>query len=95
MKVTPGSLDKWRIQQGLVSYESLNAVIASMSENEVLEALEVEGKTRRRRSIIDRLIARAVRLNEIQYQRKLKEKYHAPSLVKDPGRQVDSGHPAG
>ena len=72
---------QWHVQEALASYLSLQTMMSELTEQEVLRALEVEHRTRRRRSIIDRLIARAVRLNEITYQQQLKEKYHATPLV--------------
>ena len=76
------------VAQALSSYPELGEVINDLTEQEVLEALLVESKTRRRRSFIDRLIARAVRLNEINYQQALKEKYHGSPLVQNHDRQV-------
>ena len=55
-----------------------------LTEEEVLAALDLEGATRRRRSVIDRLISRAARLNEIRYVRQLKEKYHGYQKEPDP-----------
>lgn len=66
----------WHIDQALASYPSLKRVLGELTEEEVLRALELESATLRRRSIIDRLISRAVRLNELSYSRQLKEKFH-------------------
>lgn len=68
-------VSKFRITEALTSFGRLNAVLAELTEEEVLAALELEAATQRRQSVIDRLISRAVRLNEISYQRQLKEKY--------------------
>jgi hypothetical protein len=47
-----------------------------LSFEEAIAALELESQSRRRRSIINRLISRASRLKEIETTRQLKEKYH-------------------
>ena len=67
------------ISQALRSFSALNGVINDLTEAEVLAALDLEAASSRRPSVIDRLIQRAVRLNEQQYQRQLKEKYHGTS----------------
>lgn len=64
------------VNQALDSFGALNERINSLTEAEVLAALKLEAATNRRRSLIDRLISRAVRLNELEYQRQLKEKFH-------------------
>lgn len=80
---------QWHVQAVLESYQNLGVILPELTEQEVLRALEVEHRTRRRRSMIDRLIARATRLNEITYQLLLKEKYATP-LVESPDRQKRS-----
>lgn len=67
---------KWHLDQALASYPSLKRVLGELTEEEVLAALDLESATMRRRSVIDRLISRAVRLNELSYSRQLKERYH-------------------
>jgi hypothetical protein len=66
---------KWHMTRALESYSALNEVIGELTEEEVLACLELEAATRRRRSVIDRLISRAVRLHEIPYATYLKEKF--------------------
>ena len=66
----------WYVGQALESYARLNEVLGELTEDEVFAALELESQTRRRRSIVDRLISRAIRLNEITYATQLKRKYH-------------------
>jgi hypothetical protein len=66
---------KWHIDQALASYPSLKRVLGELTEEEVLAALNLESATMRRRSVIDRLISRAVRLNELSYSRQLKERF--------------------
>jgi hypothetical protein len=67
---------KWYLDRALASYPSLKAVIGELTLEEVIAALDLESSTLRRRSLIDRLISRAVRLNEVSFNRQLKEKYH-------------------
>lgn len=65
----------WYINQALQSVTRLNAVMADLTEEEVLACLDLESGSRRRRSIVDRLISRAVRLNELGYAAQLKNKF--------------------
>lgn len=67
---------QWNIVQALETARSLQEHIDELPEADVLKALELESGGRRRRSIIERLIGRAVRLNEITYRNILTEKYH-------------------
>jgi len=71
------AVNKFRVAQALKSFGSLNGIINSLTEEEVLECLRLEASSSRRSSMLDRLISRAVRLNEISYQRQLKEKFYA------------------
>ena len=70
---------KWHMSQALHSFATLTNVINELTEEEVLAALEIEAAARRRQSIIDRLIARAVRIRELSYATHLKEKYRGSS----------------
>lgn len=70
---------KWHLAQAVDSYTTLKTVLNELTEEEVHAALDLESRTLRRRSLIDRLISRAVRLNEINYASQLKEKYHGKS----------------
>lgn len=70
------SVRKWYIDQALESFAALNRVLCELTEPEVLACLDLESATQRRRSVIDRLISRAIRLNEITYNQRLKGKYH-------------------
>lgn len=72
---------QWRVTEALCSVRRLNAVIDGLSIEEIIAALELESGSQRRPSIIDRLISRAVRLNELQYSTTLKEKYHGTSIL--------------
>jgi hypothetical protein len=62
----------WKVQRALDSYRELVKTIDEFTEAEVLDALEFEARTRRRSTVIDRLVAKAVQ----HYQSSLKEKYH-------------------
>lgn len=73
------SVNNSKLGKVLSSYSTLSSALPKLTEQEVLAALELEAATQRRQSVIDRLIARAVRLNELNYQRHLKEKYHGTS----------------
>jgi hypothetical protein len=70
---------KWYLDQALASYPSLKGVLSELTQEEVMAALDLESATLRRKSLIDRLIQRAVRLNEIVYSRQLKERFHGKS----------------
>ena len=70
---------KWYLDRALASYPSLKAVIGELTLEEVIAALDLESSTLRRRSLIDRLISRAVRLNEVSFNRQLKEKHRGKS----------------
>lgn len=67
---------KWYVDQARVSYKRLNQVLHEMTMEEVLATLELEVATTRRRSVSDRLISRAVRLNEIEFSQRLQEKIY-------------------
>jgi len=73
------SVRKWYVDQALLSFIRLHEVLSDLTEAEVLACLDLEAATQRRRSVIDRLISRAVRLKEIEINRQLKEKYHGSS----------------
>lgn len=70
------SVSKYKINEALRSFAALNEVIGKLTEEEVLACLQLESATQRRQSILDRLVSRAARLNEVKYVRQLKEKYH-------------------
>lgn len=61
------------------SYAALMEHIEVLTEEEVLACLALEAASRRRRSMIDRLISRAVRLRETSYRTQLLEKFHGKS----------------
>ena len=74
---------KWYVNQALQSFVRLNEVLPEMHEAEVLACLDLEAGSQRRRSVIDRLISRAVRLKEIEYNRQLKEKFNGSSSIQN------------
>lgn len=78
---------RWNVGQALKSYVGLISVLDKLTEQEVLAALKLEAATQRRRSIIDRLISRAVRIREIAYSRQLKEKFHGTLPVESDDRR--------
>lgn len=66
---------EWYIGQALESVQGLNRVLSDLTAEEVIACLELESASLRRRSIIDRLIGRAVRLNELEYAASLKNRF--------------------
>ena len=77
------SVRRWHIDQALRSFVDLNRVLGELTSEEVTACLEIEAGTRRRRSVIDRLISRAIRLAEINLSRQLKEKYHGTPRIEN------------
>lgn len=67
---------RFQIDQALHTFKSLTSVLEELTEEEVLACLKLEASSRRRQSILDRLISRAVRINELSYSTRLKEKFH-------------------
>lgn len=63
---------KYQTSLALKSFSSLLKVLNELSMEEVLYCLDFESKTQRRSSILDRLMSRAVRLNELQFVEELK-----------------------
>jgi hypothetical protein len=66
----------WYTTQALISVSKLNANLSDLTLEEVMACLDLEAQSSRRKSIIDRLISRAARLNEIEFVKSL-EKYRA------------------
>lgn len=69
------SVRPWFITEALTSFVRLNSVLHELSEEEVLACLQLEAASNRRATVIDRLISRAARLNELSYVSHLKDKY--------------------
>ena len=74
------------VAQALESFQGLAAALHELTEEEVLACLEVESASLRRRSMLDRLISRAVRLRELSYAAQLKEKFHGTHPESDDPR---------
>lgn len=74
---------KWYVDQALSSFVRLNEVLLDLRVEEVMACLDLEAATQRRRSVIDRLISRAIRLAEIELQTSLKEKYYGTSILQN------------
>lgn len=71
-------MKKSQLGKAMQSFGSMSRALNDLTEEEVLAALELEVATQRRESVLNRLVSRAARLNEIKYVRQLKEKIHAP-----------------
>jgi len=78
------------MQEALQSFKRLEEILAELTEEEVLACLELEAASRRRRSLIDRLISRAVRLQGLVYSSQLKEKFHGTRIQQDSPGEEDS-----
>lgn len=65
-----------RVAAALKSVPDLLKVLSQLTEDELVSALELESMTTRRRSIIKRLIGRAVSLRARVYREDLERKYH-------------------
>ena len=72
------TIRSWHMNLALSTFQSLNSIVNELTEEEVLACLKLESATRRRRSFINRLIARAARLSAIRTTQQLKAQY-APS----------------
>ena len=77
------AIRKWYLDQARVSYQRLTEVLSEMTLEEILATLDLECATTRRRSVSDRLISRAVRLNEIAFNQRLQEKYHGTRTLEN------------
>ena len=70
------SIRKWYLSEALVSYRRLLSVIDDLTLAEVTACLDLESSTQRRRSVLDRLITKAIQLNVVVLTQALQEKYH-------------------
>lgn len=68
---------KYQLGLATSSMAGLRSVINDLTLEEVIAALDLEVRSLRRKSHIDRLIARASRLKEVEFTTQLREKYHA------------------
>lgn len=82
---------KFYIDKALRSFVGLCETLDELTEEEVLACLRLESASRRRGSIIDRLISRAVRINELSYSRQLKEKFHGTHPLESDVRRGEEG----
>lgn len=67
---------KWYVHEALASFRRLGVVVDELTAEEVVACLDLEAGSQRRRSVIDRLIARAIQLNTLSFSQLLQEKYH-------------------
>jgi len=81
------SVRSWIVAEALSSYGRLNELIQQLTEEEVLACLQLEAGSNRRATVIDRLISRAARLNELRYVTALKEKFHGKAEHQEPVRR--------
>lgn len=70
---------KWFIHEALASFRRLTAVVDQLTAEEVTACLDLEAGSQRRRSVIDRLIARALQLSTLSLSLTLTRKYHGNS----------------
>lgn len=70
------------VTAALVDYPALHKQLSGLSKAEVIHALELESGSRRRNTILRRLVRRATRLNELEYREALEARYmHEPSEI--------------
>lgn len=65
----------WYVNEVLSTVNRCIKVLPELTKKEVLKALEIESSSLRRKSIVNRLIGRAARINELEYVNKLKVRY--------------------
>lgn len=64
------SVRKWYLSEALTSYRRMLEVVGELTEEEVFACLDLEAGSQRRRSVLERLIKRAVQLNVHRLQEK-------------------------
>lgn len=74
----------WRTSRALDSFRSLLDVVEELTEEEVYYCLKLEVQTQRRKTLIDRLIARAADINKQQFINSLKEKLNGSPEIRHP-----------
>lgn len=77
-------MKNWRTSRALESFRELVKVIDQLTEDEVYYCLRLEAGTRRRKTIINRLIHRAADLNRRTFIANLQEKIHGTPEVHHP-----------
>lgn len=70
---------KWYVDKALHSVRSMMEVINHLTPAEITAALDIESASRRRVQVTQRLIGRAVKINELQFTTTLMEKYYHAS----------------
>lgn len=74
---------QWYVTEALVSARRLREVIDELTAQEIIAALELESGSSRRGSLIELLIQKATRLNELEFSSQLKRKYHVPHTIQN------------
>jgi hypothetical protein len=69
------SVRSWYVHEALTSFARLSDLLTELTEEEVLHCLKLESASNRRGTVINRLISRAARLNEIRYVAQLRKDY--------------------
>lgn len=74
----------WRTSRALESFRELSKVIDQLTEDEVYYCLRLEVETQRRKTVIDRLVAKAADFHRQHFITALQEKIHGTSEVSHP-----------
>jgi hypothetical protein len=74
--VDSSNVRQWHVKLALESMTSLMGVVNELTHDEAIYCLNLESRTQRRRSIVNVLIARAVKMLKLSYMQQLKEIYH-------------------
>lgn len=76
---------QWNMTRALESVRQLVAQLPELTDEEVLACLQLEFDTRRRKSVIDRLVVTAADRHRQTFILNLQEQYkHGPSEVRHP-----------
>lgn len=81
--VLSSNVREWHVKRALESVTALAEVADELTEDEALFCLDLETKTRRRKSIVDVLMRLAVKLRRRAYIEHLETHYHAAYPVTD------------
>jgi hypothetical protein len=74
---------EWHVKRALESMVALAEVAKDLTLDEVLYCLNLEARTRRRKSILIALVRYAARLNKREYISHLKEVHDVPYAITD------------
>lgn len=74
---------QWYVTEALMSARRLRGVIDRLTTEEIIAALELESGSSRRKSMIDLLIQKATRLNELEFSGELRKKYHGTHSIEN------------